>query len=328
MSDSVLTRVEPLPMTHPMPRDGGDVWAIVLAGGEGRRLKSLTRQIYGEERPKQYAVLTGSQSPLCQTLDRVAPLVPPQRTVVVTQASHDRYLADELSGFPKVHVLAQPSDRGTAAAVLLPAHWISARDPKATVVVFPTDHFILEEGLFMGSVAQVVGYVREHPEWLVLLGVQPTEPEADYGWIEPGERIGWTARGPVYRVRRFQEKPPEELARSLFMKGCLWNTLVFATGVSTLIDAGLECLPLLHDRLVRLQLFLGTEYEAWGIRQAYLFAPATDFSRAILESSPLHLAVAQLPRLTWCDLGTPERVARALRESEAPPGRARLMPSA
>ena len=115
--------------------DRESLWAIVLAGGEGTRLRSVTRWLYGQERPKQYAVLSGTRSLLRQTLDRVARLVPPRRTVVVTLASHARYLAAELADLPEVTVLAQPRDRGTAAGVLLPAHWIHARDPRATVVV-------------------------------------------------------------------------------------------------------------------------------------------------------------------------------------------------
>ena len=126
------------------PSHDGDLWAIVLAGGEGSRLRALTRYLYGDERPKQYAVLTGSKSLLRQTLERVARLIPPSRIVVVAQASHDRYLGAELTGFPQVHVLSQPSDRGTAAGVLMPAHWIRARDPRAVVAVFPADHFILD----------------------------------------------------------------------------------------------------------------------------------------------------------------------------------------
>ena len=100
------------------------------------------KQLYGEVRPKQYAVLAGSTSLLRQTLDRVALVIPPPRTVVVTMASHARYLEAELTGLPDAHVLSQPSDRGTAAGVLLPAHWIRVRDPRATVVGFPADHFI------------------------------------------------------------------------------------------------------------------------------------------------------------------------------------------
>ena len=134
MLEQAFTCSKPLAAIRERDRDG-DLWAVVLAGGEGSRLRALTRYLYGDERPKQYAVLTGSKSLLRQTLERVARLVPPSRIVVVAQASHDRYLGAELAGFPQIHVLAQPSDRGTAAGVLMPAHWIRARDPLIAVTL-------------------------------------------------------------------------------------------------------------------------------------------------------------------------------------------------
>jgi mannose-1-phosphate guanylyltransferase len=289
-----------------------NLWAIVLAGGEGRRLRSLTRRVHGEDRPKQYAVLAGHRSLLRQTLDRVAMTIPPERTVVVTLADHARYLTAALAGGPVPHVLAQPEDRGTAAGVLFPAHWVAARDPRATVVVFPSDHYIADEAAFMLHVGAVAAHVRQHPEWMVLLGAQPTEPETEYGWIEPGERVGWTARGPLYRIRRFQEKPSPETARRLLAIGCLWNTLVLTTGVSALIAAGRECVPDLHERLVRIAAFAGTEHEAWAVRQAYALAPTANFSRSVLQLCPRPLAVTKMAGLTWCDLGTPARVVKTL----------------
>lgn len=312
-----------------MSQSEGKLWAIVLAGGEGIRLRALTRQLYGEERPKQYAVLTGSKCLLRQTLERVALLVPPHRTVVVTLSSHARFLADELPALAEVTVLAQPADRGTAAGVLLAAHWIHARDPEAAVTAFPTDHFVVDETVFMRDVAEVAAYVRSDPERLVLFGATPTGPDPDYGWIEPGERVGWTGFGPIHGIRDFREKPSPEVARRLFTLGYLWNTFIFATGLRALIEAGRRCIPLLHDRFVRLGAFAGTPHEAWALRQAYRFAPVADFSRAVLESSSLPLAVAQIPAATWFDLGTPERVAGIPWRSGAPPSwLGRLRPSA
>lgn len=294
--------------------DREHVWAIVLAGGEGTRLRPLIRRLYGQERPKQYATLSGTRSLLRQTLDRVARLVPARRTVIVSMASHARYLAAELADLPGTSVLYQPYDRGTAAGVLLPAHWIHARDPRATAVVFPTDHFILEEARFMRQVAEAADHARAHPEWLILLGAPPTEPESDYGWIEPGEPLGWAGGGgSLHRVRSFLEKPTAALARHLFARGGLWNTFVFAAGLSTLIEADRQGVPLLHDRLVRLVVFAGTRHETWALEQAYLLAPHAEFSRSVLESSALPLAVATIDTFTWCDLGTPERVAKSLR---------------
>jgi len=265
-----------------------DLWAVVLARGEG-----------------------DSPTLLRHTLDRVGRLIPPSQTVAVTEPSHAAHVAGELAEHPAITVLAQPCDRGTAAGVLLAAHWIRTRAPGAVVVVFPTNHFIVEEGIFMSHVAAAGEYVRDHPEWLLLLGVLPAEPAPDHGWIEPGEPVGWTGRGAVHRVRAFHEKPPAELARRPYGRA-LCNTFVFTATVTALVEAGLACLPLLHDRLTRFDLFTGTRYETVALQEAYRFAPTADFSRAVLASSDIPVAVAEIPALTWWDLGSPERVTRGV----------------
>jgi mannose-1-phosphate guanylyltransferase len=226
--------------------------------------------------------------------------------------THAAYLARTLGDMPYPRALAQPEDRGTATAILLAAHWIVARDPTATVIVAPSDHLIVEEALFMEHLAAVARFAQRQPEWITLLGAQPTEPEIEYGWIEAGPRAGWTTEGPLYRVLRFREKPSSELAETLYTNGCLWNTFVFVAGARTLIAAGGECVPQLNDRLGRLSAFFGTEHESWAIRQAYAMAPRANFSRSVLERCPGALAVSKLPALTWCDLGTPDRVIKTL----------------
>ncbi len=293
--------------------DKGSLWAIVLAGGEVVRLRSVTRRLYGDDRPKQYAALIGARSLLRQTLDRIGALIPPERTVVVTLASHAPYVETELRGADRPHVLAQSCDRGTAAGVLLPAHWIRRRDADVTVVVFPSDHFVLEESAFMCHVADIARAARHRPDEMILLRARPTEPEAEYGWIEPGETVGRTARDPLSRIRRFREKPSAAETALLIQGGCLWNMFVFVAHVSALVEAGRACVPLLHDRLVRLGIFLGTRHEPWALRQAYTLAPVANFSRSTLEARPVPLTVLKVSALTWCDLGTPMRVARTLR---------------
>ena len=100
-------------------------WAIVLAGGEGMRLRPLVRQVLGDDRPKQYARLLGARSLLGQTLDRIGLAIPETRTLVVTVRQHAGYVAEEFDAAPHPTILAQPFDRGTAAGVLYPAHWIA-----------------------------------------------------------------------------------------------------------------------------------------------------------------------------------------------------------
>jgi len=299
----------------PGSSDRGHVWAVVLAGGQGIRLRELTRHVYGDDRPKQYAVLTGSKSLLRQTLDRVSRLVPRQRIVVVTMAGHSAYVTAELKHeAPAPQVLEQPRDRGTAAAVLLAAHWILARDPAATMVVLPSDHFVGEDEPFMGHVGDVLEFLDRQGDRIVLLGAEPSEPETDYGWIELGEPLPGSGPSQLYRVRHFREKPSQEMAEELYRAGALWNTFVFAGRATALVEAGSDCLPALHERLVRLSKFLGTVHERWAIRQAYELSPRANFSQAVLERCPRKLAVVRLSAVSWRDLGTPRRVVKTLSE--------------
>jgi mannose-1-phosphate guanylyltransferase len=280
------------------------------------RLRSLTRHLYGEDRPKQYAVLTGGKSLLRQTLARIRLRIPPERTVVMTMAGQGAYLTAELRNeSPSPHVLEQPADRGTAAAILLGAHWIRARDPHSVIVVMPSDHFVADDSLFMDRVNAVVAVLERRPERIVLLGAEPTEPETDYGWIELGQALTPAGSPAIHGVLGFIEKPDLRTAADLFAGGtALWNTFVCGALASTLVDAGRDYLPLLHERLLRLDRFLGTEHERWAIARAYEFAPRASFSREVLERCPARLAAMRLPGVGWRDLGTSGRVVRTLGE--------------
>lgn len=319
MNTEEASRRDPLARGESLAGGPGRLWAIVLAGGDGARLRPLTRWVCGDDRPKQYAALIDARSLLRQSLDRVALAIPDDRVTVVTHQSHDRYLAAELAGGRRPRVLAQPEDRGTAAGVLFPAHWISWQDPGATVAVFPSDHFILEEAAFMAHVQEVAAFVGRHPERVVLLGARATAAETEYGWIEPAEPIAESAGASVRRVRRFWEKPSKATARACLERGYLWNTFVLIAKAARLIEAGKLFLPDLTDRLSRIKPFAGTDEERWAIGQAYALAPTANFSRAILEPCPPFLAVSPLPALTWSDWGTPDRVLESLRTAGISP---------
>jgi mannose-1-phosphate guanylyltransferase len=276
--------------------------------------------VYGCERPKQYAALLGSRSLLRQTLDRVALAIAGPRTVVVTMGSHAEYLANECFSSSGPRVLVQPEDRGTATAVLFAARWIAWRDSNATVAVFPSDHFVVDEAVFMAQVVELARAVTRHPQMIILLGAAPTGPDPEYGWIEPGERLDATTAGPIFRVRRFWEKPSSAAAQACLARGWLWNTLVLVAKVGALIDLGRQVLPSLDDRLSQIAAFLGSADEAWAIQRAYALAPKANFSHAILELCIPQLAVSRLVAGHWSDWGTPERVLAALRQAGLTPG--------
>ncbi len=320
MSSQPAVHRKPIAGVEPAAPSQGQLWGIVLAGGEGVRLRSLARRVCGDDRPKQYLPLFGDRTLLHQTLERVALGIPPARTAVVTLRSHAGYFAEQPRGSRPPHVLVQPADRGTAAGILFPAHWVFRQDPGATVAVFPSDHFVLGEATFMAHIAWIAAWVDQHPDRLVLLGAPATDAEVEYGWIELGRPLHSASDRRILEIRRFWEKPSEDKARICLEAGCLWNTLVLVGKAATFLRAGREALPEVNDRLARITPFLGTEDEAWALQQAYGPMPKANFSHSVLEPSPPFLAVSELPRVIWSDIGSPRRVFKILR-------RVRSMPS-
>jgi mannose-1-phosphate guanylyltransferase len=296
---------------HTKRAPGGALWAIVLAGGQGIRLLPLVRELYGDERPKQFARIVCTKSLLRQTLDRVGLQIPAVQTVIATCREHGKYMAEEFAEMPSQRIIVQPDDRGTAAGVLFPAHWIYSQDPNTVVAVFPSDHFILKESVFMNHIANLAGFVLQQPTRLVLLGAPADAPETEYGWIQPGEPLGHVGANPVRQVTRFWEKPSEKQARTCLASGCLWNTMVIVAKLSTLLEAGQRLLPDLTAYMA-----CAADHLAAGrhseMEQIYGLAPKADFCRLILEACPSLLAVFTPPELTWSDLGTPRRVKQTL----------------
>lgn len=283
------------------------------------RLKALAQRICGDDRPKQYLPVLGDRTLLRQTLDRVGLGIPASRSVVVTLRAHSRYFTGQWAGPEPPRVLIQPVDRGTAAGVLLPLHWIARRDPDATVAVFPSDHFVSEPVMFMAHIAQVAAWVAQNPDRLVLLGARATGPEVEYGWIEPGRPLNSTADLRIWEVHRFWEKPSEEKARVCLEAGCLWNTFVLVGKAATFVRAGRWAVPEVHERLACAGPFLGSDEEAWALHQAYMLMPRANFSRAILEPCPSFLAASAIPGVLWSDLGTPRRVFEVLERARDRP---------
>jgi mannose-1-phosphate guanylyltransferase len=296
------------------------LWGIVLAGGDGVRLRSLARRVCGDERPKQYVPVLGERTLLAQTLDRVAREIPPSRIAVVTLHSHARYFSDRWGSSEPPAVLVQPAARGTAAGILLPVHWVFRQDPDATVAIFPSDHFVSSDAQFMTEVARIAAWADAHPDRIVLLGARPTGAEAEYGWIERGRPLDGPGERATWEVRRFWEKPSAEQARACLDAGCLWNTFVLIGKAAAFLRAGREAVPAVDERLTRVEPFFGTEDEAGALHQAYVLMPTANFSRSILEPSVSLLAVAELSAdVIWSDLGSPRRVFDILRRSPCLP---------
>ena len=285
-------------------------WVLILAGGTGRRLAEVTGGV-----PKQFWRAGGERTLLERTLDRMAPLSSPSRTVVVVDQAHEPYVR---SLGPKAgHVLYQPRDRGTAAGVLLALLPILDADPEAVVVMSPADHGVTDFREFRSGLLTVSRLVRRRRSGIVLFGAEPRGFDGSYGWIRPGRTCGpdW-----LRRVDAFVEKPGPERAVELMDGRAVWNTMVLVAHGRSLFQFFVERQPALTRALT----------DAWrcpellrdeALAETYARLSGLDFSHDVLTGAE-SLAVYTWPAsMGWCDLGTPDRL-HAWLEAPARPGRA------
>ena len=285
----------------------GETWAIVLAAGEGTRLRDLTTDANGRSTPKQFWSLGGGRSLLGLALARAGRVVPVHRTVVVVAAEHARWWQDELADLPPENVVVQPRNRGTAPGILLPLLTILDRDAGARVVAMASDHYVRDEATLAAGFRLALAGLVPQSQALTLIGITPDGPETDYGWIVPG---GESAFG-TQSVRRFVEKPPHDLARTLRASGGVWNSFLFAARAHALVELCRRRLPRTVEALLaaRGPRDLGTVYEK---------IDASDFSRDVLQGAESELRLLIAPPCGWTDLGTPARVRECLAAIPAP----------
>jgi mannose-1-phosphate guanylyltransferase len=284
----------------------GPYSAIVLAGGDGTRLRALTRALTGDDRPKQFCPILGQDTLLEQTRRRARMLVEPERLLTVVTRRHQRFYSPLLADAPPSSVVVQPDNRGTATAIALAL--LHLREPEAPVVVLPSDHYVSDDAAFMARVEGAGEAVLARPDLVVLLGIAPDRPEVEFGWIEPGPLILSAGPWPLYRVTRFWEKPGLAVAARLMQRGGLWNSFVIVARppvVGSLIRAAV---PGLVEALAIGRARLGTPGGAEVLDRVYARLPSVDLSRHVLQTNPATLAVLPVSGLGWNDLGDPARV--------------------
>jgi mannose-1-phosphate guanylyltransferase len=178
-------------------------------------------------------------------------------------------------------------------------------------VMLPSDHHVSDDAAFMARVECALNAVDVCPEVVVLLGIAPDRPEVEYGWIEPAEVILGRSPWPIYRVRRFWEKPSRPVAERLEAAGCLWNCFVVVARPSTLEQLIRRATPELHAAFAPLRARLGTPGEQEAARSVYRRLPSTDLSRHVFQACAESLAVLPVSGVSWTDLGDPSRVHEA-----------------
>ncbi|MCB2187417.1 MAG: NTP transferase domain-containing protein [Deltaproteobacteria bacterium] len=257
-----------------------DIYAVVMAGGSGTRFWPASRR----QLPKQLLSLTGERTLLQQTVDRLAPLVPPERVLVVTGQAHAAGAAAQLPQVPPEQILAEPVGRNTAAAAGLGAAWVAARDPQAVCLVLPADHLITDEEAFRQTLAKAARLAAAE-EVLVTLGLTPRYPATGFGYIEAGE-VEDASPPPVHRVAAFHEKPDLATARDYLAGGRhFWNSGMFVWRAGVLLAEMETHLPDLARDLGALTPRLTGPGAAAALAQVYPGLLSISVDHGVMERS-------------------------------------------
>jgi mannose-1-phosphate guanylyltransferase len=283
-----------------------DVWAVVLAGGDGNRLRQLTTTDAGEAVPKQYCTINRERCLLQDSLRRAIAVAPAERVCAVVASQHQRWWQKALAHFPPGNIFVQPHNRGTAFGILLALTKLEQRArAESAVLLLPADHFVSLESVMAQSLVRIIEYATAEPEGVFLLGAEPEEAEEELGYIVPWHSA---ALLPV-SVYSFVEKPDQRQAMKLMNEGALWNTFTISGSVRSL-------LALFEAQFSK---------EIGEFRAALAGAPPAqlsalyeklsyvDFSKAILEREANSVQVLRLPACGWSDLGTPQRLEQTAR---------------
>lgn len=224
-------------------------YIVIMAGGKGERFWPLSRQ----KMPKQLLPIVGDSSLLEQTIRRVGDLVPVNNIIVITNADYVDAVAAACPMLERDNIVAEPVGRDTAAAVGLGCALVRQRDKSAAFAVLPSDHAIHDDEAFRRVLSNAFE-VAESEEALVTIGIQPEFPATGYGYIQRGDECMRLGDFPVYRVKKFVEKPNLELAKQYVTSGqYYWNAGMFIWNARVLWTALEKHVPELHAGLAAIE---------------------------------------------------------------------------
>jgi mannose-1-phosphate guanylyltransferase len=299
----------------------GNVWAVVLAAGDGSRLAALTTDRHGRHVPKQYCSLNGHMTLLQQAVERARRVVPPERIRVIVADQHRDFWRTALATLHADNVIVQPRNCGTAIGILLCVLTILRRDAQAHIVFLPADHHVTKEQVLAERLQAALDAGKRYPARLVVLGTTPTAADPALGYIIPG----YPSPDGTHEVEEFIEKPGVARAQRLCAMGALWNTFIFTA-------RGTALLAMLRDRLrtivARMETAIADDAGHRELAELYTHLPSIDFSREIARGTESRMRLLAVSECGWSDLGTPERVTSTLRrlarqgvnQSERPQG--------
>ena len=276
--------------------------ALLLAGGDGMRLRELTSEIAGFPIPKQYCRLLNGSSLLEASITRVHLLFPRERINVVINEDHLDLAKDQVTSLPDSNIYVQPLNRDTGPGMVFALLNLERAYGDATVAVFPTDHYIDRNWAFIAHVMRAVNAISCQPDKIGVLGVVPDRPETGYGYILPANPV--KSLDKVYQVEAFTEKPNPDAARDIIARGGLWNTFVMIFKLSRMLELLQQLVP--HE----VKKLSGLRSSPHKATELYRTITPWNFSTQVLSRIPQHQIVFRIANVSWSDWGTRESIER------------------
>lgn len=275
--------------------DKNNCYCVIMGGGVGSRFWPCSRT----NLPKQFLDFFGTgRSLLQQTFDRFNKIIPTDNIFIVTNVLYADLVKQQLPQMDESRILLEPARRNTAPCILWASYHIKAIDPKANIVVAPSDHLILKEDEFTQAVQRGLEFVSEEDK-LLTLGITPNRPETGYGYIQIAEQVGDN----FYKVKTFTEKPELELAKLFISTGeFYWNSGIFMWNINSIIKAAEKYLPEVVLKLTSKLDSFNTPDEQAYINDVFPTCPNVSIDFGLMEKA--ENVYISLGDFGWSDLGT------------------------
>jgi mannose-1-phosphate guanylyltransferase len=271
-------------------------YVVIMAGGIGSRFWPMSRQNY----PKQFLDILNTGKTLIQwTFDRFAAFIPIENIFVVTSNEYKDIVKKQLPNIPVDNILGEPSRKNTAPCIAYISFKLQQKDPKASLIVAPADHLILDTKGFTKVCLEALSFVGKHNAFITL-GIKPTYPNTGYGYIQHEQH---SVSDNVYKVKTFTEKPNLELAKTFMASGdFLWNAGIFVWQVKNVIQAFEKYLPEMYDVFSAEKEKFNTPGEKKALEHIYPLCTNISIDFGIMEKADNVYVIPS--SFGWSDLGT------------------------
>lgn len=272
---------------------------VIMAGGVGSRFWPMSTP----ECPKQFIDVMGLGKTLLQmTVERFGTIIAPENIWVVTNQKYADIVKKQLPDMPADHILCEPCRRNTAPCIAYVSWRIKSNDPKANIIVTPSDHIVMNVPEFQRVITECMKFTAD-TDAIVTLGIKPTHPETGYGYIQADPASSSPRNKEIFRVDSFREKPDLETAKKYVSKSnYFWNAGIFIWNVNTIVNAFRMYQPALARTFESMLPVYGTPQEQEVVNQKFPECESISVDYAIMEKAEeIFVCPADFG---WSDLGT------------------------